>query len=356
MKIRTLLYLGRSFFACRFLGRRYPLALAFELTHECNLSCPHCYTQEPLPTLEEKDHLRILDEAARAGCRVVSFTGGEPLLVDHLPELISRAKALGMWVQFTTNGHQIPAVARELDRSRFDLIQISLDGDRPSHEAIRGAGSFEPVMAALELIQRYGWSTLILSVITRHSTFSSLTFAIAQALRVGGFVSFQPICDVPDLAPGRSEFEELLDFLEAVKKSRSFRRLHQVLSHYGTKEILDLHVPDGGSFYNPMDQSITLLRYLRRFPNQGSIPCAAGKLFVRIRPDGQLVPCYYAIERENPVNVAGDGFDRAWENLNEPDCTDCWHHHRLELNLIYNLSLSTLKDVLLYHLPRKYAG
>lgn len=356
MRASTLFYLARSFIACRFLGRRIPLALAFELTHKCNLDCPHCYARETVSGLGREEHLHIVDEAAHAGCKVISFTGGEPLLVPHLPELISRAKRHGMWVQFTTNGLLLPALENELARTGFNLIQLSLDGDKPTHEATRGQGSFAPVMSAIETIVRRRWRSLIVSVMTKHSTINDLTFAMAQALRMGGFISFQPICDMPQITPDRKEYEEFLDFLQAIRRNRSFSQIDRVLHRYGAKEMMDSTLPTRGKFYNPMDQSLTLLRYLRRFPDMGVLPCAAGKLFGRIRPDGQLVPCYYAIDREKPVNVIKDGFERAWKELNEPDCANCWHHHRLELNLIYNLSLPTLKNVLLYHLPGKFRG
>ena len=103
-----------------------------------------------------------------------------------------------------------------------------------------------------------------------------------------------------------------------------------------------------------MDQPMVMLDYLYRFPDFGYLPCTGGKLFGRIRPDGQLVPCYYAIDREHPVNIIKDGFKKAWRNINLPKCRNCWHHHRLELNLIYNFSVRTLINVLYYHLNKKY--
>ena len=89
-----------------------------------------------------------------------------------------------------------------------------------------------------------------------------------------------------------------------------------------------------------MEQSEEFLRNLYKFPKAGTVPCTAGILFGRILPDGELVPCYYAVDKTQTRNILTDGFQKCWERLNKPKCTDCWHHHRLELNLIYNLSIS----------------
>ncbi|MCK5082014.1 MAG: radical SAM protein [Candidatus Omnitrophica bacterium] len=330
------------------------MAIAFELTHRCNLNCPHCYAQDDVKQLGKEEYFKILDEIRKAGCAIVSFTGGEPLLVSYLPELIKRAKELGMWVQYTTNGVLLPAREEELKQVSADMIQVSLDGDAHSHGKSRGEGTFEKALKALEVVKRNHWRCLIVCVLNKYSTKESIAFALVKALDVGAFISFQPLCDLPELSPSKNQLTELLDFLKEVRKSKNQKQFCDILREHKTGHLLDETSFETRKFYNPMNQSMSLLNCLYKFPDYGALPCTAGKLFARIRPDGQLVPCYYAIDREHPVNVVKDGFKKSWQNLNFPECVNCWHHHRLVLNLIYNFSIPTLTNVLYYHLNKKF--
>ncbi len=354
MKFKTIFDLGTHLLACKFFGKRYPLAMAFELTHKCNLNCPHCYASEEIEELGQEEHFRILDEIHEAGCKIVSFTGGEPLLVPYLPALVVKAKKLGMWVQYTTNGLLLPQMEKELNAASADMIQVSLDGDLYAHEKARGEGSFSKIMKALDVVRKNNWRCLIVSVMNKYTTVESLTFTLSKALDTGAFVSFQPLCDLPELGPAQDQLKGLLDFLKEIRKTKNSREFIGVLQKFGTDFIFKDIFSGQRKFYNPMDQSMVMLNYLYKFPNFGDLPCTGGRIFGRIRPDGQLVPCYYAIDRENPVNVIKDGFEKAWRLLNLPECQNCWHHHRLELNLIYNFSLPTLVNVLYYHLNKKY--
>lgn len=354
MKLSTVAYVGSRILACKLFGRRYPLAMAFELTHDCNMSCPHCYTSDDVTPLGREDHFRILREINAAGCRIVSFTGGEPLLVPYLTELMTEARKMGMWVQCTTNGVALPDREQEMMRAGADMIQLSLDGNQDAHEKARGDGSFTRIIDALDVVKRNDWRCLIVSVIHKYTTLESLAFVLSKALEAGAFVSFQPLCDLPALEPTRDRLVESLDFLRMVRKTRKKEQFVGVLKQCGAGSVVEQAFAAGRRFYNPMDQPMVMLKYLYRFPSIGYLPCTAGRLFGRIRPDGQLVPCYYAIDRENPLNIISDGFEKAWKNINLPECRNCWHHHRLELNLIYSLSISTIINVLYYHLNKKY--
>ena len=347
MKTRNLLYAGRVFLKTRFLGQRIPLALAFELTHRCNLKCPHCYTQDHVTELGQQDHLEIIKVAAQNGCRFLSLTGGEPLVVEHFPALVQSAHAHGLWVQYTTNGVLLAERAEEISLDPPDLIQISLDGDRTTHEKLKGQGVFPKVMKALEIVQRKQWRCLLLSLLSKFSTSESLFFVIEQALKTGAFISFQPVCDTPALTPDKKQLNHLITLLLGIKNCKNWKEL-MCFWEQNTKLVFDRRLMQK-KFCQPLNQSGLALNYLKRYPDNANLDCIAGKIMGRIRPDSQLVPCYYAVDHQKPLYILEHGFAHAWNHLNKPACTQCWHHHRLELTLIYNLSLQTMKDVFYYH-------
>ena len=67
--------------------RRIPLQGTIEPTFRCNLSCVHCYVNEPAGAADVRDRelstervKALVDEIADAGCLSLLLTGGEVLV------------------------------------------------------------------------------------------------------------------------------------------------------------------------------------------------------------------------------------------------------------------------------------
>ena len=95
-------------------------------TNKCNLKCSHCYQdagaakEQELTTAEGK---KLIDEIARAGFKVMIFSGGEPLLRPDIYELVAYASSKGLRPVFGTNGMLITKeVAQKLKE-----ILVALD-------------------------------------------------------------------------------------------------------------------------------------------------------------------------------------------------------------------------------------
>lgn len=91
----------------------------------CNLNCSYCDTAwanaEDAPytvyTTQE-----ICDYVQETGVQNVTITGGEPLLQEHLPELLKALYALGVRTEIETNGSQsIAELAKMPERPAFTL-------------------------------------------------------------------------------------------------------------------------------------------------------------------------------------------------------------------------------------------
>ena len=70
------------------------MLVSWMTTNKCNLKCVHCYqdaeeaTDQELSTDEGK---KMIDEIARAGFKVMIFSGGEPLMRPDIYELVAPA-------------------------------------------------------------------------------------------------------------------------------------------------------------------------------------------------------------------------------------------------------------------------
>ena len=133
-------------------------ALHIDLTNKCNLTCIHCLRDAGKPAeneLSTEEWLDVVDRFSDIHKGQVCFSGGEPLLHPGALEVIKRAKEKGMYVILFSNGTMIQEARMADTLAQYvDRIQMSLDGATAEvNDSIRGAGSFEKVLRAAELLE-----------------------------------------------------------------------------------------------------------------------------------------------------------------------------------------------------------
>jgi len=128
----------------------------------CNFRCPYCHNAdlvlrpESLPGLSLDLFLCFLD-ARRGWLEGVCVTGGEPLLQDHLEDLLSVIKERKLLVKLDTNGSRpdkLEALLREglVDSAAMD-IKAPLDRYQ---EVTRSAVDPEDIRRSIGLIKGFG--------------------------------------------------------------------------------------------------------------------------------------------------------------------------------------------------------
>jgi radical SAM protein with 4Fe4S-binding SPASM domain len=139
----------------------------WELTLVCNLRCQHCGSWAGARRDDElsPDECRQLaDELAALGLKRLTLGGGEPTVHPLWDELGKRLTDHGVRVNMVTNGwtwsqaHLDKALAAGLVS-----IAFSLDGLREGHDTIRRPGSFDRVMAGLDMCRAAGMPTGVVS-------------------------------------------------------------------------------------------------------------------------------------------------------------------------------------------------
>ena len=88
-----------------------PKAVIWDVTYDCNMSCPHCLTDSGLKARGELDTraaFRLIDVLSAAKVLYLSLSGGEPLLRKDILDLLRRIAGTGMRVDIATNGFDLP--------------------------------------------------------------------------------------------------------------------------------------------------------------------------------------------------------------------------------------------------------
>jgi MoaA/NifB/PqqE/SkfB family radical SAM enzyme len=99
----------------------------------CNLSCTYCNEYDdfskPVPVETMK---RRVDDLARLGTSIITFSGGEPLLHPELDDIIAHVRTFPIIAGLITNGYLLTADRiQRLNRAGLDHLQISVDNVMP---------------------------------------------------------------------------------------------------------------------------------------------------------------------------------------------------------------------------------
>ncbi|MCE0540743.1 radical SAM protein [Kineosporia rhizophila] len=148
--------------------RRLPASVCWSPIVRCNLSCPQCLDDTSVIEAGHADRVRVAGILGGAGVLGVDISGGEPLLLRDLPELLDLLIEAGQCaVSVTTNAWHLERLAARL-APRVDAIRVSLDGpDAARHDAIRGATSFERAAAGIRQAAALGIRVQVQTVLMR---------------------------------------------------------------------------------------------------------------------------------------------------------------------------------------------
>jgi MoaA/NifB/PqqE/SkfB family radical SAM enzyme len=123
------------------------------ITSRCNLACDFCYGPVPgRDPVELRD--QILEALAASSASVVTFCGGEPLIVKKIGDYAAALRDGSKSTVLNTNG---TLLRQRLDRGlklAFSMIGISIEGSTQQvHGAMRGEGAdLAEALAAARLI------------------------------------------------------------------------------------------------------------------------------------------------------------------------------------------------------------
>jgi len=110
-----------------------PVEVTWMLTNRCNLGCNFCMVESgPHPAvlaeeLNAEEQLALAEDLGRSGVLRVVLTGGEPLLLPQLPQLVACLHRGGVQTYLTTNATLLDAeLAESLRAAGLNEAQISI--------------------------------------------------------------------------------------------------------------------------------------------------------------------------------------------------------------------------------------
>ena len=297
------------------------MIVSWMTTNRCNLKCEHCYQDaaecdsRELTTAEGK---AMIEQIARAGFKIMIFSGGEPLMRDDIFELVAHAAAQGLRPVFGSNGTLITdEVARKLKEAGACSMGISIDSlDAAKHDAFRGvAGAHADTLAGIEACKRAGLDFQI------HTT-------VVDWNR-------DEVCDITDFAQSIGAVNHSIFFLIPVGRGKYIEEtslkvleneaLLQDIMRKAAEVDIDVKPTCAPQFTRVADQLGIPTRYTRG--------CLAGLTYCVVGSEGIVRPCAYMTEdagdvREQPFDeiwATSPVFERLRTQAYGGNCGECDH-------------------------------
>lgn len=276
------------------------MLVSWNTTNACNLACAHCYrdagarADEELDTDEGK---ALIDEIARAGFKLMIFSGGEPLMRPDIYELITYAAGKGLRPVLGSNGTLVtPAVARKLRAAGALMIGISIDSvEAAAHDRFRGmSGAWQAAVDGMDNCRAAGLPFQIHTTVMdwNYDEVETLTdFAVEIGARAHHVFFLVPT--------GRGENIENSSLRE-VEYERLLRRIL-----IKQREVdIELKPTCAPQFVRIADQLGVEIRFKRG--------CLAGLSYCLINPVGEVQPCAYMQAKVG--NVRQTPFSELWRD------------------------------------------
>ena len=278
-------------------GLDAPICLTWELTYACNLSCSHCLSSSGIRDSRELSTAQaeaVIDELQAMKVFYVNIGGGEPTIRPDFWHLLDYAVEHQVGVKFSTNGSQITRQrAARIAATDYVDVQVSLDGATAQvNDPLRGVGSYDTAISALDNLFEAGFKDAKLSVVVTRQNMHQLDEFKRIADERGATLR------LTRLRPsGRGV--EIWDEMHPTAEQQ--RELYNWLLRAGE------NVLTGDSFF-----------HLAAFgdPLPGLNLCGAGRVVCLIDPVGDVYACPFAIhDRFKAGNVLDDGgFQTVWRD------------------------------------------
>ena len=291
------------------------LVLQFHITGRCNLRCKHCYrTEGDVETLTFKDIINVIDQFitlrkkynALQGIKKrghINLTGGEPFFRKDIKDIIKYIGEHRTQITYgiLSNGSFIDEeIIDLLKKTEVSFVQLSIDGDKETHDGLRAPGDYVRVFKTAEMLEKAGIRTYI-SFTANKDNYKHLS-KVANECRRKHITKLWsdrlvPIGNGEDLEQLKITDAEMSNYIHTLKKAQ-------------------------GSFVTRLlypQTQVAMNRALQFIDSTGNIySCAAGDSLITVDEFGRIMPC-----RRMPI-VCGDVFTSTLEDVyyNNPTFVD----------------------------------
>jgi len=264
--------------------------------------------------------LKLIDEMKKAGTKRVSLIGGEPLLREDINVIVNTLKKKEFHITITSNGILVP---EKIDLiKKIDLLKLSYDGPKHIHEKNRGNKTYGFFLNALNKSRKNKINTILNTTITKNNK-RVLEKLVLFAEKRNVNIKFQPTSNI-------YSFQKDISGLSLNPKCSV--RIGQKLMELKKK-------------YRNIINSRASIEYLFMHKRKTPKKCPAGNILCKISAEGDIYPCTVKQYSEKKISAMVNGFQKAFQELDNTPCDNCMCSSTQELTNLYNFKIDSLINV-----------
>lgn len=276
------------------------MIISWNTTNKCNMLCKHCYRDsgpEAQGELSLEEGKELLNEIAKAGFKIVIFSGGEPLMLPYIFHLVEHAVSVGLRPVFGTNGTLLnEETAIRLKKAGAMGMGISLDSlDPKKHDDFRGLeNSWDKTVAGMKACKKADLPFQVHSTVMNWNMdeiIDMTDFAVemgAVAHHIFFLVPTGRAVNIEEESLRTEQYEQLLT--KIIMKQQQVK--------------IELKPTCAPQFMRIAKEMGVNLRFARG--------CLAGTHYCIISPTGEVQPCAYI--NQSVGNVRKTPFSQIWVN------------------------------------------
>jgi len=278
----------------------------------CNLSCRHCYSASGpsyRQTIAPEILCEVISDAAEMGYKIVSISGGEPLLYPAWKELLTHARNCKMKVGLVTNGTLLHTSKGKGLLNLVDVLAVSIDGPPEIHNQIRKSPlAFDQMQKGVNYLRSEGADFGFIHTLTRKSweyLFWLADFTVTQG---ASLLQLHPL-----EMSGRGMDLSNLSLSENDQLSRAFILSKTVQSAYSCSIKVQIDI-----FQRSVVDQFPELIYAEDFsPSNWDTMSPADLIdLLVVEEDGSVVPVSYGMDRDFAIcNIYEIGLKKGWERF-----------------------------------------
>ncbi|MBQ1544472.1 MAG: radical SAM protein [Clostridia bacterium] len=216
---------NRELFGCHI-----PYVILFDPTTACNMHCEGCWSG----TYGHKDNMpydtmnKIVVQGKALGIHAYLMTGGEPMVRKNDIFRLAEEHDDCMFFLFTNSSLITEEVCDECVRLGNIVFFLSIEGTPETNDARRGAGHYNMVMKAMDLLREHGllfgtsicYTRANIEAVTSDEFFQMLE---EKGARFGFFFHYMPVGSnaVPELMPTPDQRLYMIDRIREIRSSES---------------------------------------------------------------------------------------------------------------------------------------
>ena len=277
------------------------------ITGKCNLRCKHCFhfasPSDVSNDLSKDEWAKFFQELKVSGVDAVILGGGEPFLKSDFREIIDSLVFNKIHYDILSNGTLInKTIALKLKKSGLDMIAISIDGMKETHDNIRGKkGTFNLAIKALKILKKVN-----LLAAMRITLMKNNLCEIPNIIHLVIKLNLRRVLVNKVIPTGRALKNNLF-----INKKEYINALNQIVEIAEGK----IEVASSDPITFPIFAKHNQIKKEYNTIDDVIAGCTAGVAACHITANGNVLPCA-ALNKIIVGNIRKQSFKDIWENSN----------------------------------------